>query len=264
MLQPSSSASAESIDSGRRACDTATNRDLNDAIAAGSFRSDLFYRLNVFPIFVPPLRDRKEDIPLLVEHFVDRHARNDGHAGRDISERTLDRLRSYAWPGNIRELQNVVERALIVNHRQRFSIDERWLSPEPRLPHSGGEPVLDALTTQEKALIENALAETKGQVAGRSGAAAKLGMNSSTLESKIRRCTSTSAASGELPLRNRYIQVVRFAPLRQKAPSIGRVILRIHKTCGMRQRRAAEQVSTTSAGAGIALDGRTRAQASPL
>src|SRR6185503_20256040 len=93
----------------------ATNRDLKDAVAAGTFRSDLFYRLNVFPIAVPPLRDRKDDIPLLVEHFIARHARKDGPAVRGISEKTSSLLRSYSWPGNIRELQNVVERALIVS-----------------------------------------------------------------------------------------------------------------------------------------------------
>jgi DNA-binding NtrC family response regulator len=163
----------------------ATNRDLKDAIAGGTFRSDLFYRLNVFPIAVPPLRDRKEDIPLLVEYFIGRHARKDGPAIRGISDKTLGLLQSYSWPGNIRELQNVVERALIVSEGELFSIDERWLPETPRF-EPASQPASNALTAQEKALVERALAETNGLVAGPSGAAAKLGMKSSTLESKIK------------------------------------------------------------------------------
>jgi DNA-binding NtrC family response regulator len=163
----------------------ATNRDLKDAIAGGTFRSDLFYRLNVFPIAVPPLRDRKEDIPLLVEYFIGHHARKDGPAIRGISDKTLGLLQSYSWPGNIRELQNVVERALIVSEGELFSIDERWLPETPRF-EPASQPASNALTAQEKALVERALAETNGLVAGPSGAAAKLGMKSSTLESKIK------------------------------------------------------------------------------
>jgi DNA-binding NtrC family response regulator len=164
----------------------ATNRDLKDAIAAGTFRSDLFYRLNVFPIAVPPLRERTEDIPLLVEYFIARYARKDGPAIRGISDKTLQRLRSYSWPGNIRELQNLVERALIVSEGELFSIDERWLPQEAPLFEPAMQPASDALTAQEKALVERALAETNGRVAGPSGAAAKLGVKSSTLESKIK------------------------------------------------------------------------------
>ena len=164
----------------------ATNRDLKEAIAAGTFRSDLFYRLNVFPIVVPPLRDRKEDIPLLVEHFIARHARKDGPVIRGISDKTLERLRSYSWPGNIRELQNLVERALIVAEGELFSIDERWLPQAAASLEAATAPAADALTAQEKALVERALAETNGRVAGPSGAAAKLGVKSSTLESKIK------------------------------------------------------------------------------
>lgn len=164
----------------------ATNRDLKDAIAAGTFRSDLFYRLNVFPIAVPPLRERKDDIPLLVEHFIARHARRDGPAIRGISEKTSSLLRSYSWPGNIRELQNVVERALIVSEGELLSIDERWFSQETPTFEPARQPASDALTAQEKVLVERALAETNGRVAGPSGAAAKLGVKSSTLESKIK------------------------------------------------------------------------------
>jgi transcriptional regulator with PAS, ATPase and Fis domain len=132
------------------------------------------------------LRERKEDIPLLVEYFIARYARKDGPSIRGISEKTLDLLRSYSWPGNIRELQNVVERSLIVSEGELFSIDERWLPQEIGTFDAENRQASDALTAQEKALVERALAETNGQVAGPSGAAAKLGMKSSTLESKIR------------------------------------------------------------------------------
>ena len=163
----------------------ATHRDLRDATAAGTFRSDLFYRLNVFPIIVPPLRERKEDIPLLVEHFIDRHAASDGRARGGIPGRTLDLLQTYSWPGNVRELQNLVERSLIVNESAVFSIDERWLEGRGA-PDATDRSLSQAVTTHETALIEKALADTQGRVAGASGAAAKLGMNSSTLESRIR------------------------------------------------------------------------------
>ena len=110
---------------------TATNRDLQAAISAGSFRSDLFYRLHVFPIEMPPLRDRKEDIPLLVEYFIDRYARKAGKHFRSVEKRTLQILQSYPWPGNIRELQNVIERSVIVCETASFSVDESWLSHQP-------------------------------------------------------------------------------------------------------------------------------------
>jgi PAS domain S-box-containing protein len=165
----------------------ATNRDLKAAIAAGVFRSDLFYRLNVFPIEIPPLRNRKEDIVLLVEYFIDRYARKAGKNITGVNKKTLDLLQSYAWPGNIRELQNVVERSVIVCETENFSVDESWIS---RPPHSTG-PIspLDLsgrLAAQEKEMIEAALRDCDGRVFGPSGAAAKLGMPRSTLESKIR------------------------------------------------------------------------------
>src|ERR1700685_4138468 len=106
----------------------ATNRDLQTAIAAGTFRSDLFYRLNVFPIEVPPLRERREDIPILVEYFIDRYARNAGKIIRGVSKKSLELLRSYPWPGNIRELQNIIERSAIVCDTENLSVDESWLS----------------------------------------------------------------------------------------------------------------------------------------
>jgi transcriptional regulator with GAF, ATPase, and Fis domain len=121
----------------------ATNRDLEAAIAAGAFRSDLYYRLNVFPIVVPPLRERREDIPLLVEYFIDRFARQAGKSFQAVNKGSLDLLQSYPWPGNIRELQNVIERSVIVCESGTFSVDESWLSRQPpaKEPNSGPEPL---------------------------------------------------------------------------------------------------------------------------
>ncbi|MGC2323344.1 MAG: PAS domain-containing protein [Terriglobales bacterium] len=165
----------------------ATNRDLQAAIAAGTFRTDLFYRLNVFPVEVPPLRERTQDIPLLVEYFIDRYARQAGKTILRIDKKTLDLLQSYSWPGNIRELQNVIQRSVIVCETETFSTDPSWLSRQP----STTEPTLQLdlsrrLATQEKEMIEAALRKSRGRVFGPSGAAAKLGMARSTLESKIR------------------------------------------------------------------------------
>jgi PAS domain S-box-containing protein len=161
---------------------TATNRDLTAAIAAGAFRSDLFYRINVFPIEIPPLRERREDIRLLVEYFIDRYSSKAGKKIRRIDKKSLDRLQSYPWPGNIRELQNVIERSVIVCDTEDFSIDESWLSHD-RHP---SRRLVDELVTQERASIESALTEASGRVSGPSGAAARLGMPASTLDSKIK------------------------------------------------------------------------------
>jgi PAS domain S-box-containing protein len=165
----------------------ATNRDLEATIAAGTFRSDLFYRLNVFPIEMPSLRERREDIPLLVEYFIDRLARKAGKSFRAVSKKSLELLQSYAWPGNIRELQNVIERSVIVCETENFSVDESWLSRHPpvTVASSGHEP-LRKLPSQEKEIIEAALNESGGRVYGPSGAAAKLGIPRTTLEHKIR------------------------------------------------------------------------------
>src|ERR1700730_5730428 len=165
----------------------ATNRDLEAGIAAGVFRSDLFYRLNVFPIEVPPLRERRQDIPVLVEYFIDRYARKAGKSFQAVNKKSLDLLQSYSWPGNIRELQNVIERSVIVCETETFSVDESWLSRRP----SATEPKVqvdfsEKLAAQEKEMIEAALRETKGRVFGPSGAAAKLGMPGTTLDSKIK------------------------------------------------------------------------------
>jgi PAS domain S-box-containing protein len=165
----------------------ATNRDLQAAISAGSFRSDLFYRLHVFPIAIPALRERKEDIPLLVEYFIDRYARKTGKKITTVDKKALRLLESYPWPGNIRELQNVIERSVIVCETTNFSVDESWLSQ--KLPENKAESPLylsEKVAAQEKEMIEAALRESHGRVFGPSGAAAKLGTPRSTLESKIR------------------------------------------------------------------------------
>ena len=162
------------------------NRDLEAAIAAGTFRSDLFYRLNVFPIEIPPLRERREDIPLLVAYFIDHFARKAGKSFRGINKKTLDLLLAYPWPGNIRELQNVVERSVIVCETEYFSVDESWLSPPPLASEPKSQLELSQkLAAQEKEMIAAALRESGGRVSGPSGAAAKLGIHRSTLESKI-------------------------------------------------------------------------------
>ena len=162
----------------------ATNRDLSAAVKAKTFRSDLFYRLNVFPIEIPPLRKRREDIPLLVEYYVKKFAEKIGKRIRKIERRTMEACQAYSWPGNIRELQNIIERSVILCSGETFSIDETWLSVQSA---SGPDPSLAAaLHNQEKEMIEAALAESRGRVAGVSGAAARLGIPPSTLESKIK------------------------------------------------------------------------------
>ena len=164
----------------------ATNRDLQAAIADRAFRSDLFYRLNVFPVEMPPLRERPTDIRLLVEYFVHRFSKRAGKKITGISGRTLELLQSYPWPGNIRELQNVIERAVIVSDDEQLNVDSRWLAGRSTQSPASEQPMGDALVARERAMIETALAETKGRVSGPSGAAAKLGIPRSTLESKIR------------------------------------------------------------------------------
>ena len=161
----------------------ATNRDLQAAISAGSFRNDLFYRLHVFPIEIPPLRERKEDILLLVEYFIDRYARKTGKNITTVDKKTLRLLESYPWPGNIRELQNVIERSVIVCETANFSVDESWLSQQPLEKKAGSQLYLsEKVATQEKEIIEAALRECQGRVSGPSGAAAKLGVARSTLD----------------------------------------------------------------------------------
>jgi transcriptional regulator with PAS, ATPase and Fis domain len=147
----------------------------------------LFYRLHVFPIEIPPLRERKEDIPLLVEYFIDRYARKTGKNIRGMNRKSLELLQSYPWPGNIRELQNIIERSVIVCDTENFSVDESWLSRQTVAAGPNKEPGLfKRLPSQEKAAIEAALRESGGKVSGPAGAAAKLGIPGSTLDSKIR------------------------------------------------------------------------------
>ena len=163
----------------------ATNRDLKAAMAAGTFRQDLFYRLNVFPIQVPSLRERMEDIPLLVTYLIERYAKKAGKKIRNIQKETLELFQAYDWPGNIRELQNVIQRAIVLCESETFSVDETWLKREKRRLPGSVIPLGATLAEHEKDIIEAALADCGGQVSGPTGAAAKLGLPRQTLESKI-------------------------------------------------------------------------------
>jgi formate hydrogenlyase transcriptional activator len=165
----------------------ATNRNLNVAVREGSFREDLFYRLNVFPIRMPALRERMDDIPILAEYLIDRYAKRLGKKITKINKKTMSLLQAYHWPGNVRELQNVIERAVILSDGETFFVDETWFAP---VLSKSGVPTASMfanLIEQEKELIENALREACGRVAGPTGAAAKLGIPRQTLESKIRK-----------------------------------------------------------------------------
>lgn len=164
----------------------ATNRDLQAAIAEGRFREDLFYRLNVFPIEVPPLRERKEDIPLLVEYFVERYASTTGKTITSITKKSMELLQSYSWPGNIRELQNVIERSVIICDTENLSIDESWLARRSPARDSKIQAFPETLAAHERQMIEAALAQTNGRVSGPRGAAAILGIPQSTLDSRIK------------------------------------------------------------------------------
>ena len=163
----------------------ATNRDLKAAMAAGTFRQDLFYRLNVFPIRIPSLRERVDDIPLLVTYMIERYAKKAGKKIRNIQKETLKLFQAYDWPGNIRELQNVIERAVVLCDSETFSVDATWLKPEGHRLSGSVVPLGATLAEHEKEIIEAALADCGGQVSGPTGAAAKLGLPRQTLESKI-------------------------------------------------------------------------------
>jgi formate hydrogenlyase transcriptional activator len=165
---------------------TATNRDLEAAMADGSFRSDLFYRLDVFPIAMPSLRARKRDIPLLVAYFLERYASRSGKPIRQVDRRTLEMLEAYHWPGNIRELQNVIERSVIVCESDTLTVDESWLSHGARPATLPSPSLNEEIVRRERQMIEAALAESGGRVSGPLGAAVKLGIPASTLDSKIR------------------------------------------------------------------------------
>ena len=165
----------------------ATHRDLNTLVAEGKFREDLLYRLNVVPIDVPPLRQRVADIPLPVEYFIERLGKKAGKKFRTIDKGSLRLLQAYDWPGNIRELQNVIERAVILCEGETFSADETWLRRALPVARSRASTLNGALVKQEKEMIEAALAETHGRISGPSGAATKLGLPARTLDSKIKR-----------------------------------------------------------------------------
>ena len=184
----------------------ATNRDLTAAAAAGTFRRDLFYRLNVFPVVLPPLRDRTDDIPLLVEYLIDRYGKKTGKWFSSIKKTTLEVFQAYDWPGNIRELQNVVERAAILGEGDIFSIDETWLKRE--IPQGSGPavPLVMTIADREREIIEAALAKSGGRVAGPKGAAAKLGIPRQTLDSKI---ASLCIDKRRFQTLTRYTQLLR-------------------------------------------------------
>jgi formate hydrogenlyase transcriptional activator len=165
----------------------ATNKDLSAAVAEGTFRQDLFYRLNVFPIQTPPLRERVDDIPLLVEYLIDRYAQAAGKKIKNINKGTLDLFQNYDWPGNVRELQNVIERAVILSDGETFIVDETWLTPVTPKTATTTAPLVANLMDHEKEMIENALREAAGLISGPTGAATKLGIPRQTLESKIRK-----------------------------------------------------------------------------
>jgi len=161
---------------------TATNRDLAEEVRAGRFRSDLYYRLNVFPIRLPPLRERPEDISQLVAHFAAKHGARFGRTITRIDRRAMSALENYSWPGNVRELENVVERAVILSRNGTLRLDR------DALPGGTAEENIDAaLRDQEKQAIETALRATGGRVAGEKGAAKRLGLPASTLEFRIKR-----------------------------------------------------------------------------
>ena len=165
----------------------ATNRDLNAAVREGAFRQDLFYRLNVFPIRMPALRERTDDIAILAEYLIDRYAKRLGKRITRISKKTLDLLQAYHWPGNIRELQNVIERAVILSDGETFFVDETWFAPVLPKAAVPAVPLVADLSEREREMIENALREARGLVSGPTGAAARLGIPRQTLESKIRK-----------------------------------------------------------------------------
>jgi formate hydrogenlyase transcriptional activator len=165
----------------------ATNGDLTTAVAEGKFRQDLFYRLNVFPIQLPPLRERLADISLLVGYLIDRYAQKAGKKIRNIDKKTMELFHAYDWPGNIRELQNVVERAVILSEGETFFVDEAWLTRVTPKLAARSVPLVADLAEREREMLEAALRESQGVVGGPTGAAVKLGIPRQTLESKIRK-----------------------------------------------------------------------------
>jgi len=164
----------------------ATNRDLGQMVAEGKFRSDLYYRLNVFPVAVPPLRERREDIPLLTRFFTQRYAGKLNRTIKHIPSATLEALSRHEWPGNVRELQNVIERAVILCKHDTLSIHESWMPNRASEAIRSGSTLRTNLATHEREVIEAALRHSRGRVSGPSGAAVKLGIPRSTLESRMK------------------------------------------------------------------------------
>jgi formate hydrogenlyase transcriptional activator len=164
----------------------ATNRDLKAAVAAGRLRQDLFYRLNVVPIQIPSLRERVDDIPVLVEYLIERYAKKAEKKIRQIRKQTVELFQAYEWPGNIRELQNVIERAVVLCDGEIFSVDETWLRGDQSRHEGPGSMFAAEVADHEKHMIEVALVQCRGRISGPAGAAAKLGMPRTTLESKIK------------------------------------------------------------------------------
>jgi DNA-binding NtrC family response regulator len=164
----------------------ATHRALEEMIVEKQFRLDLYYRLNVFPISIPPLRERPEDIPLLARHFVQQFAQRMNKTIEAISPESMEALVRYPWPGNIRELQNVIERSVVVYAKGKLSVKKSWLAHECFATKPATRPLFKKSAVGEREMIDAALAETRGRVSGPLGAATKLGLPPSTLESKIR------------------------------------------------------------------------------
>ena len=171
----------------RRIRTPATNRDLTSAVAEGEFRQDLFYRLNVFPIRLPALRERISDTSLLVGYLIDRYAKKLGKKIRNIDKKTIELFHAYDWPGNIRELQNVVERAVILSEGESFFVDETWLTHVTPKPAATTAPLIADLVEREREILEAALRESEGVVGGPTGVAVKLGIPRQTPESKMRK-----------------------------------------------------------------------------
>ena len=165
----------------------ATHRDLEKLVSEGTFRQDLLYKLNVVPVRTPSLRERAADISLLIEYFIGRFGKKAGKKFRTIGKHSLKFLKEYEWPGNIRELQNVIERAVILSESDTFAVDEPWLKRESSEAPRPTTVLSGTLLRQERDMIEAALAESRGQVSGPAGAAARLGVPTRTLDSKIKR-----------------------------------------------------------------------------
>jgi transcriptional regulator with GAF, ATPase, and Fis domain len=164
----------------------ATNRNLAEEINNGSFREDLFYRLNVFPITIPPLRERREDIPLLVNHFVAKSNQKMGKKIESVSPNTLNTLREYHWPGNVRELESVIERAVIISQGKALQVLDRFAAGRKKTGEPAGQEV-KSIAELEHDHIKSVLRKTGGRIEGENGAAIILGLNPSTLRARMRK-----------------------------------------------------------------------------